>query len=63
MSDIGEVLTAAMVLVVGGGVIAVMAGANATVVSDLMASGITLIVYVAVIAIFALVLINLVKDI
>jgi hypothetical protein len=60
MSDIGELISAALILVVGAGVIAIMAGANASVVTDLMTSGVKLIVYVAIIAIFALILLNLV---
>lgn len=59
MSDIGEVISAALVLVVGAGVVAIMAGANASVVTDLMTSGVRLIVFVAIFAIFALIFLNL----
>jgi hypothetical protein len=59
MSDIGEVISAALVLVVGAGVVAIMLGANASVVTDLMTSGVRLIVFVAIFAIFALIFLNL----
>lgn len=62
MTDIGELLSAALILVVGAGVIAILAGANAAVVSDLITSGVTLIVYVGVVAILALVFLNIVRS-
>ncbi|TKX56306.1 hypothetical protein EXE44_15520 [Halorubrum sp. SS7] len=63
MTDIGEAISAALILVVGAGVLAIMAGADTSLVTNLMSSGITLIVYVGVFGIFALILLNIVKQI
>ena len=63
MTDIGEAISAALILVVGAGVLAIMAGADTSLVTNLMSSGITLIVYVGVFVIFALILLNIVQQI
>ncbi|MFC5133882.1 MULTISPECIES: hypothetical protein [Haloferacaceae] len=63
MTDIGEAISAALILVVGAGVLAIMAGADTSLVTNLMSSGITLIVYVAIFGIFALILLNFVQEI
>lgn len=63
MTDIGEAISAALIFVVGAGVLAIMAGADASLVTNLMSSGITLIVYVAIFGFFALVLIKMVQEI
>jgi hypothetical protein len=63
MTDIGEVISAALILVVGAGVLAIMAGSDTSLVTNLMSSGITLIVYVGVFGIFALILLNIVQQI
>lgn len=62
MSDIGDAISAVLILIVGGGVIAIMAGADASIVSGLMTSGVTLVVYVAVFAFLALTLISIVNE-
>jgi len=63
MTDIGEAISAALILVVGAGVLAIMAGADTSLVTNLMSSGITLIVYVGVFGILALILVNIVQQI
>lgn len=61
VDQIGEALTAALLLVVGIGVISIMGGADPSLVSDLMRRGIVLIVYVAVAVIIAVVVLQLVR--
>lgn len=59
--QIGEILSAALILVVGIGVISIMGGADPSLVGDLMRRGIVLIVYVAVAAIIFIVILQLVQ--
>ncbi|WP_335999954.1 hypothetical protein [Halorientalis halophila] len=59
-ADIGELIVAGVMLIVGVGVIAILNGANASTVTGLMESGITLVVYVGVLAIIAITLLSIV---